>query len=198
MREEWEKEEYSVPKLTKIYTRTGDMGKTRLTDHARVWKDSPRVEAYGSVDELNAQIGVVLGLGVGERLTPILRRTQNQLFHLGAELSTPSHEEQEILGPTIKEQDIRELEAQIDELQDELGPLENFILPGGTSSAAGLQLARAICRRAERRIVAIKRREQVPDLALKYINRLSDALFMFARYENARQGVEEALWDSRA
>lgn len=187
-----------MPRLTKIYTRKGDDGTTSLGDGARVPKDSPRVEAYGSVDELNAQIGYVISIGVGEELGPILQTIQNQLFHLGAELSTPDGGEGRPEGPRLQDQAIEDLEALIDRMNENLGPLENFILPGGSSGAAGLQLARAICRRAERRMVTLNREQPLRDTALKYVNRLSDALFVFARHENARLGVPEPLWDSRA
>jgi cob(I)alamin adenosyltransferase len=187
-----------VPRLTKIYTRKGDDGTTKLADGSQIRKDSPRVEAYGSVDELNAQIGVVLSQGVHPDLAPGLKKIQNQLFHLGAMLSTPSDAKATPPGPQIREGDVTQLEAHINRLNDALGPLENFILPGGAPSAAGLQLARAICRRAERRIVSLIQEESVPDVALKYVNRLSDALFVFARFENMQRGIEEPLWDSKA
>ncbi len=187
-----------MPRLTKIYTRKGDDGTTKLADGSRVRKDAPRVEAYGSVDELNAQIGVVLSQGVQPHLAPRLKKIQNQLFHLGALLSTPSDSKSPPPGPQIREGDVTELEEHIDRMTDALGPLDNFILPGGAPSAAGLQVARAICRRAERRMVSLIQQESVPEVALKYINRLSDALFVFARFENAQQGIEEPLWDSRA
>jgi cob(I)alamin adenosyltransferase len=187
-----------MPRMTKIYTRTGDEGRTRLADGTPVWKDAARVEAYGTVDELNAQIGVVLSLGVEERLRPALERIQNQLFHLGTVLSTPLGPQEEAPGPAIRETDVSDLEAHIDRMNERLGPLENFILPGGAPSAAGLQLARAICRRAERRMVSLMREAHLPGVALKYLNRLSDALFVFARFENAQRGIDEPLWDSRA
>jgi cob(I)alamin adenosyltransferase len=137
-------------------------------------------------------------MGVGEELGPILRGIQNQLFHLGAELSLPSAGEDAPEGPRIRAQAIDDLEAHIDRMNEGLGPLENFILPGGSSTAAGLQVARAICRRAERRVVTLNREQPLRDTVMRYINRLSDALFVFARYENARRGVDEPLWDSRA
>jgi len=186
-----------VPRLTRIYTRMGDDGVTQLASGREVPKDAPRVRAYGVVDELNAHIGVALAAGLDERLAEALPVIQNELFHLGADLATPPSEGAEIQVPRIESRHVEALETLIDELNAVVGHLENFILPGGSTGAAALQLARAVCRRAERRAVALSREEQVGDQIVPYLNRLSDALFVMARFENHRRGVEEPLWDPR-
>lgn len=186
-----------MPRLTKIYTRTGDDGTTALGSRKRVSKDSPRVRAYGSVDELNSFIGLALAQELSPRLAETLPAIQNQLFHLGAELSFPTGEGEEFKIPRIEAHHIKSLESLIDELNAVVGPLENFILPGGSPGAAALQVARAVCRRAERRAVTLGREEAVRPEALAYLNRLSDLLFVMARYENKQRGVEEPLWDTR-
>jgi cob(I)alamin adenosyltransferase len=187
-----------MPRLTKIYTRTGDDGTTALGSKLRVPKDHPRVRAYGTVDELNSLIGVALAQGLSPRLAETLPRVQNLLFHLGADLSFPANEGKEFNIPRIKPEHIVWQEKLIDELNAEVGPLENFILPGGSAGAAALQLARTVCRRAERELVALARDEEVSAEALPYLNRLSDLLFVMARYENKRRGVDEPLWDTHA
>lgn len=187
-----------MPRLTKIYTRTGDDGSTALGSRQRVPKDSPRVRAYGSVDEVNSLLGLALAQGLSPRLAESLPPIQNQLFHLGAELSFPPDEGKEVKIPRIEDRHISGLESLIDELNAQVGPLENFILPGGAPGAAALQVARAVCRRAERRLVTLAGGEEVRPEALAYLNRLSDLLFVMARYENKQRGVEEPLWDSHA
>jgi cob(I)alamin adenosyltransferase len=187
-----------MPRLTKIYTRTGDDGSTALGSKQRVQKDHPRVRAYGSVDELNSFIGLALAQGLSQRLAETLPPIQNQLFHLGAELSFPPGEGEEYKIPKIGGRHIQSLEELIDELNAVVGPLENFILPGGSSGAAALQVARAVCRRAERRVVILMSNEEVRAEALAYLNRLSDLLFVMARYENKQRGIAEPLWDTRA
>jgi cob(I)alamin adenosyltransferase len=184
-----------MPRLTRIYTRAGDGGGTLLASGREVSKDAPRVEAYGAVDELNAQVGVALALGLDERLAEALRRIQNELFHLGADLATPFAAKPEIQVPRIEARHVDALESQIDELNAVVGPVENFILPGGSPAAAALQVARAVCRRAERRVVTLSRDEQIGDQVVPYLNRLSDTLFVMARFTNHLQGVEEPLWD---
>lgn len=186
-----------MPRLTKIYTRTGDDGSTALGSRQRVPKDSPRVRAYGSVDELNSLIGAALAQGLSPRLAESLPPIQNQLFNLGAELSFPPGEGQEYKVPRIEARHIEALEKLIDELNAVVGPLENFILPGGSPGAAALQVARAVCRRAERRVVTLGRQEPVSAEALAYLNRLSDLLFVMARYENKQRGIEEPLWNTK-
>lgn len=186
-----------MPRLTKIYTKTGDDGSTALGSKQRVPKDHPRVRAYGTVDELNSVIGMALAHGLCTKLAAALPPIQNQLFHLGSDLSFPPEEAEEFKVPRIEQRHIDALEALIDEMNEELGPLENFILPGGSLGAATLQVARAVCRRAERRLVTLAREDSVRPESVTYVNRLSDALFVMARYENLQRGVSEPLWDSR-
>jgi cob(I)alamin adenosyltransferase len=173
-------------RLTKIYTRTGDEGSTGLGDGKRVEKDSPRMEAIGTVDELNSALGMLLAHGVPEPLSESLSLVQNDLFDLGGELSMPGRD-------IVNEKYVKRLESAIDELNGELPPLENFILPGGGQAASACHLARAICRRAERRVVSLAAGEPVGSQALAYINRLSDLLFVAARIL-ARADRGEVLW----
>lgn len=179
--------------LNRIYTRTGDGGATRLASGAPVSKTDPRVEAYGSVDEANAAIGLArLSTTADQRLDPILRRVQNDLFDLGADLATPEAEG----GPPrlrIAANQVGRLETEIDALNADLAPLTSFVLPGGSAAAAALHVARTVCRRAERRCVALAARESVNPEALKYLNRLSDLLFVAARIAND-QGRADVLW----
>ena len=183
-----------MARLTKLYTRTGDDGTTRLGAGTEVAKDSPRVEAYGTVDELNSCIGQVLAVGVCERLTAELTVIQNRLFDLGGDLATPESENPEFDVPRIEGRHVEALERLIDELTEVVGPLENFIMPGGAAGAAALHLARTVCRRAERLVVALGREEPVGEQMVPYLNRLSDALFVMARFENREAGVDEPLW----
>ena len=187
-----------MPRLTKIYTRTGDEGLTSLGVKRRVSKDDPRVVAYGEVDELNSLLGVVLASGPVEDLVEILGTIQNDLFHLGSELCMPAEERGEIEIPTLEQRHIEQLERWIDQWLDQLPALENFVLPGGGAAAANLHLARTVCRRAERAVVKLGRDEKIGECALRYLNRLSDLLFVMARWENSRRGREETTWDSRA
>ena len=183
-----------MPRLTRIYTKTGDAGMTGLGGGQRVPKDSRRVEAYGTVDELNSQIGLALSLGLSERLATELPRIQNQLFDLGSDLATPAVSQARHPVPTVELRHIEQLEALIDELNAVVGPLANFLLPGGSVGAAALHVARTICRRAEREAAALARDEPVGPTVLPYLNRLSDALFVMARYENHERAVPEPLW----
>lgn len=187
-----------MPRLTKIYTRSGDDGSTSLGNRQRVAKDSLRVHSFGTVDELNALLGFSLAQGLSNRLAKSLSTIQNELFHLGAELAFPPSKGKKIEVPGIEQRHIDALETLIDELNEGLGALENFILPGGSPGAATLQMARAVCRRAERHLVSLANSEEVSPLAIAYLNRLSDALFVMARYENKQKDVDEPLWDSRA
>jgi cob(I)alamin adenosyltransferase len=187
-----------MPKITKIYTRTGDDGTTALGTTRRVPKDDPRVAAYGTVDELNAHLGFALSIGLDEKLANVLPRIQNDLFHLGSDLAFPAEEKKQFNVPRIEERHVQALESLIDELNEIVGPLKNFILPGGGQGAAALQVARAVCRRAEREVVLLSHSDEVNPLNLQYLNRLSDALFVMGRFENKQKGVEESLWDSRA
>jgi len=187
-----------MPRITRVYTRTGDDGTTALGGGQRVGKDALRVAAYGTVDELNSMVGVARAAGVHADLEGTLVSMQNELFHLGAELCTPVDDEAQRQGPCVQEAHIVALEKLMDRLMESLPPLENFVLPAGTPAAAHLHVARAVCRRAERLVLSLSREEPVSNWALTYLNRLSDALFVMARYENLRHQVPDTLWDSRA
>ena len=187
-----------MPRLTKIYTRTGDDGTTSLVGRQRVPKDSIRVNAYGAVDELNSHIGVAIASGADAELTRELQRIQNELFHLGSELATLEEDKRVMQLPHIEQKHIDALEALIDRMTEQLGALENFILPGGSLAAAQLHVARCVARRAERDAIALGRSEPIGAYVVKYLNRLSDALFVMARYENHVRGVEDVYWNSRA
>lgn len=187
-----------MPRIDRVYTRTGDDGTTALGGGQRVPKDSPRIEAYGTVDELNSTIGVALALGLDPVLVQPLSRIQNDLFNLGSDLCVLEEDKQKFKVPTIEQRHVDALEELMDTLSDELPPLENFVLPGGSLGAAQLHVARCVCRRAERLVIALSRQEPIGPFTVKYLNRLSDALFVMARYENHRKGVPEVLWNSRA
>ena len=180
-------------RLTRLYPRTGDDGSTRLADGTEVPKDSPRVTAYGAVDELNSVLGLALAGPLDQRLANELARIQNELFDLGGDLATPRESDPGFEVPRLTQGRVDRLEALIDALTEVTGSLENFVLPGGAAGAATLQLARAVCRRAERRAVALAR-EADTGVAVPYLNRLSDLLFAMARYENHARGVAEPLW----
>ena len=187
-----------MAKLTKIYTRTGDDGSTALGSGRRVRKTDSRIEACGCVDELNAQLGVVLCSPASADSLGPLRRIQNELFHLGADLCIPQADKPAAPGPRIEPRHVRGLEELIDTLNAELPPLENFVLPGGAPAAAQLHVARTICRRCERVCLRLREAEAIGEQVIAYLNRLSDALFVLARIENQRAGVDEPTWDSRA
>lgn len=179
-----------MARLTKIYTRTGDKGDTGLVGGQRVSKDSPRIWSYGTVDELNSAIGLACALKPGKKMDAVLAGIQNDLFNLGAELATLPGQS----VPHIEQPRIDALEKLMDELNAKLGPLREFILPGGTPVAAQLHVARTICRRAERFCVRLAREEQIGKLVVPYLNRLGDALFVLARWVNKKQGVKETFW----
>lgn len=183
-----------MPRLDRIYTKTGDTGLTGLGGGQRVPKDSQRVETYGTVDELNSQIGVALAIGLCERLAAELPLIQNELFDLGSDLATPATSQARHPVPTVEPRHIEKLERLIDELNDVVGPLTNFLLPGGSPGAAQLHVARTVCRRAERAATTLARDEEVGPTVLPYLNRLSDALFVMARFENHERAVAEPLW----
>jgi len=187
-----------MPRNTKVYTRTGDDGTTGLGTRKRVPKDSPRIEAYGTVDELNSHIGAAVATGLDPILQGELARIQNDLFHLGSDLCIPEEDKAQFKVPQIEQRHVDALEQLMDRLSAELSPLENFVLPGGSPGAAHLHVARTVCRRAERLVIALSRKEAVGPFAIKYLNRLSDALFVMARYENMRRGTPDVIWDSRA
>lgn len=187
-----------MPRLTKIYTRTGDEGLTALGGGQRVPKDSLRVTAYGTVDEVNSHLGVALASGLSSRLLEVLPGIQNQLFDLGSDLCFLEEDKAKYPIPQIAEQHVTQLERLIDEMTAIVGPLENFILPGGSLGSAHLHVARTVCRRAERDLFTLAQSEAVNPVTLRYLNRLSDALFVMARYENHSQGVAEPLWQPGA
>lgn len=187
-----------MPRITKVYTRTGDDGITRLGGGQEVAKDSLRIETYGTLDELNSVLGGALAAGVEEEVGSELRRIQNDLFNLGSDLCILEEDKEDRPVPVIEARHVEALEALMDRLSEELPPLENFILPGGTPAAAWLHLGRTVCRRAERLLVRLGREEEVGPHTLPYLNRLSDALFVMARFQNRSNGVEDPLWDSRA
>ena len=182
----------------KIYTRRGDRGETDLFGGGRVPKDHLRVAAYGEVDELNSCVGIAAAATQHDDLRAFLQRVQNTLFDLGAHLATPDAARREKADiPGASAEDVEELEAKIDLFERELEPLKNFILPGGTQGAAAMHLARTVCRRVERSTVALDREEALDERVLRYINRLSDLLFVLARLENKRAGVPDVEWAPR-
>jgi len=188
-------------RITKVYTRTGDAGKTRLAGGQEVWKDSLRVEAYGTVDELNASIGVVRVMNAemmgshaqAEQLEEDLRWIQNKLFDIGGILATAPGQTFKNM-PQVTEKDVTKLEKMIDRCQKDLSPLKEFILPGGGKVSGFLHQARTIGRRAERICVHLSKEESVDKVIVMYVNRLSDALFVLARWAAKTQGEPEFLW----
>lgn len=178
----------------KIYTRTGDKGQTSLLGGTRVHKDDLRVAAYGDVDETNAAIGMVLARSRSARLNALLRQVQADLFALGAELADVRRGRPRQAKAVVGEALVARLEKEIDDRDRVLPPLRAFVLPGGTPSAALLHFARTVCRRAERSVVALARASKVEPLAIVYLNRLSDLLFVLARYENRRGRRGERTW----
>jgi cob(I)alamin adenosyltransferase len=175
-------------RLSKIYTKTGDDGTTGLGDGSRVAKDSLRVEAYGTVDELNSFVGLLRAeLADDHTMQPLLSRIQHELFDLGGELCIPNF----IL---IKEESIARLEQAIDAMNENLPPLKDFILPAGGKAASTCHIARSVCRRAERRVLSLSQAETISMLGLKYLNRLSDYLFVTARVLAREHGGTEVLW----
>lgn len=177
----------------KIYTKTGDDGTTALFSGGRVPKNHLRVEAYGTVDELNSHIGVARSLSPSKQTDEWLETLQNQLFHLGADLATPIDAKADWIVRVDKEA-IQWLESTIDQMVEELAPLKNFILPGGSPAAAQIHVARTICRRVERMVVSLHEHEPLGEHVLGYLNRLSDWLFTLARYENQQAGIPESKW----
>ncbi len=176
-------------RLTKIYTRTGDDGTTGLTDGSRLAKDSLRVEAMGEVDELNSVVGLVLACEIPETVRESLVEVQHDLFDLGGELSMPGHQ-------LVGQERIEWLEVTLDALNSSLPPLKEFILPGGGQAAATYHLARAVCRRTERRLAALGHEESMSPVACAYINRLSDLLFVLCRVLAREAGEGEVFWRS--
>jgi cob(I)alamin adenosyltransferase len=197
-------------RIDRVYTRGGDEGETSLIGGERVSKASLRLDCYGTVDETNATLGLVVEAlstsppgealctsPAGPHLIPIVRRVQNELFNLGSELAAMSPEIRAKL-PRIEQRHVDALERDIDEVNSDLAPLKTFVLPGGGWSSAYFHLARTVCRRAERLVVALAACEDIGPLPVRYLNRLSDALFVFGRWCVYKEGREETLWDSRA
>ncbi|MBS1119857.1 MAG: ATP/cobalamin adenosyltransferase [Deltaproteobacteria bacterium] len=188
-------------RIDRVYTRGGDQGQTSLIGGERVSKASLRLDCYGTVDELNATIGLIVealaSSAAGDHLTPILRRVQNELFNLGTELATADAETRAKL-PRIEQRHIDALERDIDAVNDELPVLGSFVLPGGGWPSAYMHLARTVCRRGERLVVELAASVEVGALAVQYLNRLSDALFVWGRWCVLKDGKAEPLWDSRA
>ncbi|MFH0989128.1 MAG: cob(I)yrinic acid a,c-diamide adenosyltransferase [bacterium] len=178
----------------KIYTKTGDQGETSLFGGDRVGKDVLRIETYGTVDELNSMIGVARSFKPPSELETILQLLQNDLFVLGSDLATPLDEDRAQV-PRINKQHIVELESIIDRIDGQLAPLKAFILPGGSAVAAHLHTARTVCRRAERLTVRLMKEVKIGDAALVYLNRLSDLLFVLARYANKLDSTNETIWN---
>jgi cob(I)alamin adenosyltransferase len=180
----------------KIYTKTGDQGETSLFGGRRVPKDALRIEAYGTVDELNSALGVARAWKPSKEIDEILGRLQNDLFILGADLATPGEKR---IGSVerIQQDHITGIERVIDSVEEHLNPLSSFIVPGGSHVAAQLHLARTMCRRAERFVVRLSREERIEPACLVFLNRLSDLLFVLARYANQLDGVEETPWVAR-
>ena len=178
-------------RLTKIYTRGGDTGETSLGDGARVSKLDARIAAYGTVDELNSALGLTLAADCPEEIRVVLGRVQNELFDLGADLSVPMEREARL---RVTQEQVDALERDCDRFNAELPELKSFVLPGGDEAAARLHVARTICRRAEREALVASGLYRVNPLALVYLNRVSDLLFILARTANAAAGHEEPLW----
>ena len=182
----------------KIYTRRGDAGETDLFGGARVTKDALRIEVYGAVDELNAAVGFCAATTACDDLRDALSAIQSQLFDLGSYLAAPDPASRQKSGtPETRGEDVAALEDRINTLEGELESLKRFILPGGTPASAALHVARTVCRRAERRVVALHRAEPLSEFVLSYVNRLSDLLFVMARVENRRAGERDVEWVGR-
>ncbi|HSH41676.1 MAG TPA: cob(I)yrinic acid a,c-diamide adenosyltransferase [Arenicellales bacterium] len=175
-------------RLSKIYTRTGDDGSTGLGDGSRIPKDDARVEAMGTVDELNSTLGLIRTEDIPQDIAAALSDIQHNLFDLGGELSIPGYE-------LVKPEAVDALESELDRLNAELEPLKEFILPGGTRAAAWCHLARATCRRAERRVVTLAAQTELTGIPRQYLNRLSDYLFVLARYLNKVAGHNDVMWN---
>jgi cob(I)alamin adenosyltransferase len=190
-----------MAKFTRIYTRTGDDGSTGLVGGQRIAKDARRIEAFGTLDELSSSIGIVRvyladsGSPVARRLDAWLHWTQDVLFNVGSDLATLPADRRDSM-PVLKEGDIQALERGIDEAQHTLQPLANFIHPGGSHAGSTLHYARTVCRRAERIVVQLSKEETISGLHIHYLNRLSDALFVWARWINHAFGQEETIWQA--
>jgi cob(I)alamin adenosyltransferase len=175
-------------RLTKIYTKKGDRGTTALGDGTRVDKDHPRVEAYGDIDELNSLIGTLAAQDIPEEVKKQLIQIQHDLFDIGGELCIPGNK-------IVSEVRIKDLEEYLDKLNAELAPLDEFILPGGTEAASVCHQARAVCRRAERKVITLSHSETIGEIVVPYLNRLSDLLFVIARFLNKSSNEGDIYWD---
>ena len=188
-------------RIDRVYTKAGDKGETSLIGGERVSKDDPRLDCYGTVDELNATLGLLVealaSSKAKDHMTPVLRRVQQELFNLGAELACEDAELRAKL-PRIEQRHVDGLERDIDAVNDALPALKSFVLPGGGWPSAYAHLARTVCRRAERLVVELATKEDTGPLAVQYLNRLSDALFVWGRWCALQDGQPEPLWDSRA
>lgn len=188
-------------RITRVYTRTGDKGDTALVGGARVPKDSPRIEAYGAIDELNSIVGLARAFsaegpmpgGARRYLDDVLAKIQDELFDLGSELATPEAAAYEGMY-RVGAEEVKRLEQIMDHCQKDLAPLKSFVLPGGGKIAAFLHQARTVCRRAEREILRLARAEPASEWPLKYVNRLSDLFFVLSRWTAKHMGEEETLW----
>ena len=181
-------------RITRVYTRSGDGGATRLGDMSEVAKTDPRIAAFGDVDELNSVLGVVRAAGPPDRIEVVLRRVQNELFDVGADLSVPGVGDDRL---RITDAQVTALERDCDALNEDLPPLESFVLPAGSSAAAALHHARTVCRRAERSVVALIEAHpgEVNPIVVRHLNRLSDLLFVMARAVNRESGDGDVLWE---
>ncbi len=179
----------------KIYTKGGDKGETGLFGGERVSKNSARIEAYGTIDELNSFIGHAITEAKSSDVKDLLSTIQNQLFTVGSDLATPRSEKNEKYDiPRVPKEFFENVEKQIDKYEAELEPLKNFILPGGSRAAALLNICRTVCRRAERRVAALKSSEDIGENILIFLNRLSDLFFVLSRYENMISGIPDTIW----
>lgn len=183
-----------MPPLTRLYTRAGDKGTTRLGGGQKVPKNNLRLECYGTIDELNSNLGLAIALGTCPEVSASLQRIQNELFDIGSDMCFLDEDKSKWPIPQPREEQIDLLEREIDVFQSRTGPLTNFILPGGAKSAAALHVARTVCRRLERLCVTLDATESLNPISMRYINRLSDWLFAAPRLENQIQGIEEPLW----
>lgn len=179
-------------RIMKIYTRKGDAGETALFGGSTTQKNNIRIHAYGTVDELNSTLGMVLSYSLSDTGNKILQQVQNDLFVVGATLATPDSNKSRI--SEVGQDDIDQLEQWIDQLDSNLDPLKSFILPGGSGAGSTLHFARTVCRRAERQTVELSQNETIPSNTIIYLNRLSDLLFVLARFENKEKNIEETPW----
>jgi cob(I)alamin adenosyltransferase len=182
--------------MAKIYTKTGDKGETGLFGGGRVPKHSTRIEAYGTVDELNSFIGLTVTEVKDDKVKALLEKIENELFTVGSNLAAPENgKEKNKIIPEVSESFIKDAESEIDSFEEKLEPLKNFILPGGSKGAALLHVCRTVCRRAERNVTALKSEEIINDNIVIFLNRLSDLFFVLARYENLVSNIPDVKWN---